>query len=346
MKKHLKIIFLSVVIITFYSCRELVGPIEPVPGSRNYQWKIDTLSNLQGYYLSSIQAFNSSDVWACFDGYVYHYDGNKWNYQSGVYLDEVIGTPSGPSWGLRGASSYGINVRKYEGNKWSEGSYYKMNSLEGAYFLNQAYYVHPEKIYATGVFFTNKGHHFPVLLHYNGSKWGFINTPLKDFQFIQAAYDKDYSGRFFVYGVEDIVDTTGSIPHHKGGPYKIYELIENKFYEVISSPVMSFSEINGLAVYIKDNEVIRCGDKTLFKDFSGSGYNVYSAKGRSIKDIFFYGNENNTEKHILHYNGKDLVSLIKLHEIMGYCITDRDIFVVGSINNKVVIAHGILRGED
>jgi hypothetical protein len=333
---------------TAFSCNDdVVIPPELQPGSRNYEWTLDTLKlkNYDFLYLTRMWAYAPNDVWAIGTGYVsrdliWHFDGNRWMTDSiprGMSPTAIWGFSNNNVWlGTNEGAFWHFN-----GFLWSEIIKYSITGYNRVYIEN-IWGTTPNNIYAVGFAENTSTYDFKaILLQYNGVRWDFIQIPVMklDFTnirqqsstglFVINAYDLagiSNNNRLIIYNGKDFTEVndgnyTTEIYDMNG---EVYITMNRKIYRYLNSKLV------------------------LWKDLS-SYFFRYSVWGKNEKDFFGIADEGiSLNKDMVgHYNGTDFKILLEtnLNFTGAGAYTDNNIFITAfdDSSNSSVIIHGKLK---
>ncbi len=339
MQKAFAVIALFIFLINL-SCKK--NPVEPNDklNNRNYIWKIDTLKINEGIALPSFMWGTDPDnLWAV--GYafsnkycIWYYNGVKWNnYQPDKYVDP---------WGIYGfakndiwmGSSDGF-IWHYNGIKWSR--FFEVKIPGYTAFVPQGICGSgPSDIFAVG--YANKidGHSYkPIIVHYDGTLWSLIDTPLSNESLVQIFYLKN-EDKYLLHSW--IFDSPEQM---------IYLFDGQKLEKIFTVPAadLCIGSI-GEDVYItSDSKIYKYGNGSLtfFKAFPDTQF-VGRVWGRNENDFFCLNGDG-----IGHYDGSNLITIFKkanndwfLNEAIVF---EKEVFFIWdeSMQHKTVIVHGKLK---
>lgn len=359
MKNYLKILS-ALLFLSLIGCNEnSIEPVETIPGSRNYTWKNDIL-NLSGYYfLNQIWGSSANDVWSCGNDIMLHYDGTSWKEYQGMggNLNCLYGFASNDVWTIASGTYNGVNIFHYNGNAWQNMGLYSFTSLDGFLWIGSICGDSPNNLYAVGVFdyrdyFDSKA----VIMHYDGVNWKFVNIPQINCGFARICKDSRETGKYYIYGEKQVIDTINSTKDHTiftDFIDKIYEFDGTNINEIYSNTNISryISEANGKVYFIGEDKLWQYSNNqfSVLQDLSSFGYDIGTLHGRNEKDLFFHSMKNNSatwRKYITHYNGTNLESIYDNKDIWAFTVINNDVFVVATDdNNKWMISRGTLTNK-
>jgi len=339
-----------VLLIAFTSCKEKI--IEEnqeiiVPGQRDYVWKIDTLQLDPFEWLGPLWGSSPNDVWATGTAGMWHYNGQSWKsvgHFSGLNWSNIFGFSSTNIWAT---TSVAGRIYHYDGNNWNMVGEYKYPGYSLTY-IEGIWGDSPNNIYAVGAVGNPNISPKGVILHFNGTKWDWVNIPNIEAGFFKIVKDSKGSGKYYLYGENVLFDTTTNPVTIVGFVEKLFEYDgQTNIKEIFSSSTETrwAFEIGGKVYFSSSGKTTiwkyRNGTFEVWKDFSNTNYSIGSLIGRSEADLFCYSSYNrNYNKSILtHYNGTDLEPLFEADNFYGLKIVGSDVFVVveGSVR-------GIARG--
>ena len=345
----MKIIILGIalLIITITSCNSPTEVIEDKqPGRRDYVWSVDTLDPGSGNATSMFEMWGSSptDIWLVGSGYsmkhaIWHYDGTEWK---NVVLDENVSCA-----GLWGFSQNDIwmgttnsQIWHYDGSKWRKFGTYKYKDFDRV-FIERIHGLNPNDIYAVGFAANyNSVNNNAVIMHFDGNRWKH-----EEFGTIRESFAN------VVVDINTNVPIIRSSDYNSDGEWNVIYKYENETLTELyrGGDRASIGNIAGKAIVVID-KIGTLKDKTLYsfngtslvkyKDFPYMNF-VGNVTGRNINDIFC----STSEWHLGHYNGTDLVDLIKTNMIIGRILLfENNVFIWGDdVNtNKDTIIHGRL----
>jgi len=324
------------------SCKESSVSNETIqPGSRNYEWKTDTIYapyNLFG----KISGTSPVDIWIVNDGdperAFYHFDGLHWTTDSirRTIIPTSIYSLSPTSVWCGGCEG---KIWHYNGQNWTEKYRHSIMGYP-TIIIEDIYAVSEIDIYAVGQYRNqSETERWGLILHFNGQIWEQLTITNVRTEFIKIR--KDIDGTFYLWGItnEQYIESTfqfysfngQKITQIKSGTLANDQLgnileLGNRVYFIIGYDFFKYANGNF-------NRVGRLSDSPRF---------INAGIGRSEKDIligFLDG--------IAHYNGDDTEYLIRFSEqvnITGFKIFEKDIFIVAAdMRGNNLILHGILR---
>ena len=296
---------LSLLILTFGCNNNPIGPIDAQPGSRDYQWTVDTIKIYSNDILS-IWGSNPEDIWGVGPGgslstTIWHYDGNHWNTDDifrNIAPECIFGFARNNVWiaGQNGKIWY------YDGNNWRQNYQHTINGFTGITFYD-LYGINNNDLYAVGTVWFNNKTRRGIIIHYDGNNWK--QEYLANFNSYFAKVRVSYDGRCFIHCVKQDVqnnsnDTTVFYEFDGQKLIKIYDdqnnSIKGGWMTVISGNIV-FSLYDGIYKYI-DNAFLSIA-KYNSQRFPGAIF------GRHDQDIFI-----GSADGITHYNGTDIQLLV------------------------------------
>lgn len=354
MKKYLLFIVFT---FLFLNCSEnVVGPIEDIPGSSNYEWFLDTIDVEMGHSINRLYASSANDVWACGDGEVWHYINSKWSKDNSIPgwgYGALGGSDNANVWMVANGNYNGVDIFKYNGSNWNKFGHYEYEKLESYLWLNDVWGDSPNNIYGVGAienktFTKNIG----IVMKYDGVKWNILDTPEINMNFYGIRRDIKGNGKYYIYGEQIVRDTTTNPITITDFVYKIFEFDGTNIREIFSNTSLYIypTIIGGQIYFIGENTIQKYqnGSFITLKDFTGSEYNIGSGQGRNSKDIIFWcvkGNDYWGPKYLVHYNGNELKEIFSTEgDIHGLQIVDNGIFVIIKTPDwKWIIAQGVIK---
>lgn len=339
---------ISFLLLTAFSCKDdVVTPPELQPGSRNYEWSLDTLKlkNYDFLFLTRMWANTPNDVWAIGTGdvsrnLIWHFDGNRWSTDSiprGMSPTGIFGFGSNNVWLGTAEGAFW----HYDGFIWSEISKHSISGYNRVYIEN-IWGTSPDNIFAVGFAENTSTQDFKgILLKYNGVKWDFLSIPTIKLDFTNILR-QSFTGLFFI----NAYDLAGSNNNNR---LLIYD---GKNFSEISAGnyTTEIYDMNG-EVYITMNRKIYKylnSKLVLWKDLSSYLFR-YSVWGKNEKDFFGIADEGisiNMDM-IGHYNGSDFKILLRTElDFTGAgAYTDNNIFITAfdDVSYSSVIIHGKLK---
>jgi len=333
--------------LAFISCNTTEPIVEDnvVPGSRDYEWTVDTL-NIPFNILTRIWGLSPTNVWATgggggMDKTIWHFDGTKWstdNISRPVVPASIFGFTKNDVWigGNQGL------IWHYNGSTW--GSYTKYEIQDYPYTaLEDLWGDEWNNVYAVGYAAdgtTYKG----IILHYDGKKWEEVKIPSINISFIKIRRARNESPNYYLRGVK----FGGSIDSAK-----IYEFNGKNIKEIYAGTANSgercnLEQINDGMFFQKGYGLSRYRGG-YFHPF----YTIQESKyggafgGRSSKDIFL-----RMEDGIAHYNGSDVQYIFKTNDINmslqgTFVIFEKEVFVMADNvgNGSTYIIRGKLKED-
>lgn len=344
-----KFLFLISILILFLlsflmSCKSPTsagsgGNTKLPPGRRDYTWTTDTIKIVDALSLNRIYGIIPTDVWATAVSSwtattIWHYNGSWWGCDSiprNISPWAVIGFSSNEVWIGNGNST----IWKYDGSQWQLYGTYNMSGFDRV-VIDNFDGLSSNNIYGVGGAENNVGSSYEgIIMHYDGTKWSFVNIPSVKVGFGDCKIDAS-SGDLVLEGTD--YDSTGWISKidvwdgkilkeiYSGVPYAAVGRIGDQIYVTIDGKIYKYSN----------------GQLVLWKDLSIYGANGNLWCGRSESDFFIGSAEG-----IGHYNGTDFQTLYKFSyniDISGASIFNKDVFFIltDNSNNQNIIVHGTL----
>ena len=298
-------------LLVLASCDLFIPKTEP--GSRNYEWTLDTLY-MPMNYISSVWGASPDDVWAVGAGgteydRLLHYDGTRWS----TYTNEIIwcdgriifGFCADDIWmgGQAGWLERGAGIWHYDGQQWKQHYVYSPEEPYRAIYIHDIWGSSPDNVYACGLrtfydetnIFLCKG----FVLHYDGTAWRELARADFNSQFLRVRNENE-----IVYVTSYTIDPDTL----SGGDYEFYQVKNDSSFYKIGSYKESKIRWIGLSsidekVYLTIGQNAYRYKKNKFKHFlyvdNEKFYNnVY---GRSENDVFL-----SMRDGIMHYNGEDI----------------------------------------
>jgi hypothetical protein len=339
---------LLVVLFTLPSCNdESVPPVEPPPGSRDYEWTLDTLrSPGQGrvFHVTSLWGSSPTNVWAVclsssFRTAVWHYDGTQWMADTQITSSDhfaIWGSSENDVWTCEDPGFPSARIWHHNGVSWSIKTIIEVPGYSEV-MLNDVWGFSPDNVFFAGaVYRSDNNSGKGILLHYDGQQFSQLNIPL-----ITEAF-RDFRGT-----------KVGTTPIYYLRSYKmtnpgvtsIYRLIGSRLTLISAlSSGSSLNEVDG-KVYVEYDQkiMIPSGDTLkLWRDMSGTAFGGMMW-GRSEKDFFSSGRGG-----LGHFNGTDFVIVYPTTlSILNAFVLPKDVFVATTDDNSgfSIIIHGRLRGD-
>jgi hypothetical protein len=333
MKPALSILLIVVTIVSL-SCQHTTEP-ELQPGRRDYVWTVDTINTNEALNLSRIWGSSADNVWAVGSSSwtatsIWHYNGRQWTCDSisrrvqpsaifGFSSDEVwLGNINNTIWKFNGYEWFLFGEYKFEGY-----DYFGIENFNGT-SKNNIYGVGAAAQYAS----TN---YIGLIMHYNGSKWSFINIPKVKVSFSEIGIDHKTNTLVLKGNVFDPVWVE-----------KIYTWNGKELKEIYSGDFATVCNIKEevfittrKAIYKYDN-----GKMHLWKDMSNTLFAGNILAARNEKDIFT-GSLNG----IGHYNGTDFVTIFESGPYISPAIIfEKNIFILERDHKSVKYKNKIIRG--
>lgn len=334
-----KLFFILIFPILFLlSCND--NPVEQnllIPGKRNYIWTWDTLS-IKSVGLSQIWGSSENDVWAV--GYVdmnekmWHYDGKKWTkYKPPFEMipEAIYGFSRNDIWIASGSTFW-----HYDGSVWSK---FSEHSLDGyGIWITDIWGESPNDIYAVGRKYKSPDT-YAVIMHYNGNKWDFVNTP--DIYASLWSIRKNRENNLYYldgYRLTSFRPDSNFVFSYDGNN------IEKRYFSTSNVSSLYIQEINGKVFIIFGKKIYqeKSNKLDLWKDFSHTTY-LGRMWGRTEADFFCI-----TQWHISHFNGVDFKNMIYL-PAFAYCtdvlIFEKNVFFLYEHNYLGNTYNIVIRGK-
>jgi hypothetical protein len=337
---------ISIILLILNLSCNTTEPEDIKPGSRNYEWTMDTLKlNPDFMFLTRMWAYAPNDVWAIGTGYssrnlIWHFDGNRWSTDSiprgmtpsGIYgfgsNDVWLGTQEGAFW-------------HFDGSNWSEKGKLTLDNYNRVYIEN-IWGTASNNIFAVGFAENTSTQDFKaILVKYNGVKWDFVQIPVIKLDFTNIR-QQSRTGLFFI----NAYDLAGIYNNNRLLIYNGKDFIEVN----AGNYTTEIYDMNG-EVYITMNRRIYKylnSKLLLWKDLS-SYYFRYSVWGKNEKDFFGIADKGISlnQDMVGHYNGTDFRILLETNlDFTGAgAYTVNNIFITAfddSTGNSVII-HGKLK---
>jgi len=179
MKKHILFVVLVTIVLLNLGCKKtLTGPVQDIPGRKDYIWSVDTL-NYPYSTIYRVWGSSPTDVWATsagdWDKSIFHFDGKVWtatgisgmNVPHSVYgfaSDNIyIGTGAGGIWKFDGLNWRQIAELTKDGNK--------------QIVFDNIWGESPNDFYAFGAYTDNNGlPNNSVIAHLINNEWVMLKT--------------------------------------------------------------------------------------------------------------------------------------------------------------------------
>ena len=339
---------ISFLLLTAFSCKnDVVTPPELQPGSRNYEWTLDTLKlkNNDFLFLTRMWANTSNDVWAIGTGdvsrnLIWHFDGNRWSTDSiprGMSPTGIFGFGSNNVWLGTAEGAFW----HFDGFIWSEISKHSITGYNRLYIEN-IWGTASNNIFAVGFAENTSTQDFKaILMKYNGVKWDFVPIPLIKLDFTNILQQSS-TGLFFI----NAYDLAGA---YNNNSLIIYD--GKNFSEIsVGNFTTEIYDMNGEVYITMNRRIYKYIDNqlVLWKDLSDYFFR-YSVWGKNEKDFFGIADEGISlnQDMVGHYNGTDFKILLKTNlDFTGAgAYTDNNIFITAfdDQSNSSVIIHGKLK---
>jgi len=263
--------------------------------SAENEWGFKTYEHVKISVLDA--TFKCDDVWVVKGlGNFFHYDGKKWRYawdklgpdlfsmntgmaKDGYGIKMIWGTDKNNVWISKYASG-GPELLFYNGEKWHSKGNGPLNTLFHAMWGSSK-----DNIWASG---SNS-----KLFHYDGSKWTYVQKPVKLFNQVEDMWGGSS---------KDIWAVGGSIMHYDGNKWSQSTSLD------FSKKKYLLSGVSGSG----PNDVWAVGtgrlmhyDGKKWTDYETNPKIIYSDVYAAAKDdVWIVGGANNKESILLHYDGK------------------------------------------
>jgi len=345
-----KLIFYLLVLVTIntISCKTtstepVIDPIiENPPGTRNYEWTIDTL-NTPSVDLYRLWGASYDDLWVVgyggvMENFVWHYNGKQWArnnfYLNGRIVPFSIWGFSGNDIWMTGYDRNSASIWHGDGLNWKPHYIYNSSDTSWNIFYN-IWGESSNNIYAVGSLDTlinNKECFFGLIFHYDGKSWEKVKIESIKGQFLKIYKEKNGTEKYYILSSHEN-------PENGKNFYKIYELDGEKITEIYSLQltVDSFSSMINLngKIYFSLNKDICCFSGAEFvkiKTIEGINRGEILG-GRNVNDLFFAMPEG-----LGHYNGDDFQIIYKVNissRITDMVIFDEKIILLSEGNNGI-----------
>lgn len=320
---------------------ESIQPDNTPPGSRDYVWTIDTLKTDEPLYITSMWGSSPEDVWAVGSSSwsattIWHYNGRQWTYDS-VYRQvaptRVLGFSANEVWLVNTNS----RIWKYDGSSWKQYGFYSVPKYGRCVFAG-IYGKQPNDIYAFGYadhLSGNQNDSKAILIHYDGSKWSFVDIPIINTALYYLRIDEETNA--LVFQAMTVTEDHRFI-------YKILSWNGLEFKELSSGEACTVFDIDGKVYVTIGNRMYkyRRGSLELYlkRPTQEEFGTIWGA--RSEKD-FFHCIHGGVE----HYNGSDFQIIYKTDydPFCGY-IMEKDVYFAYKdmdVTGKTFMIHGKLK---
>lgn len=311
------------------------------PGRRDYVWTVDTLKLPEGYstFLTRMWGSAPDDVWLVGNAYssqhcLWHYDGTRWKNDPtlrNIYPSAIWGTRKDNVWLANSNSS----IWHFDGISWS-----KYNDLVlidyNTIIIESIVGSSEDNMYGVGVALHKNGKDYMgVIIHFDGTKWEFIELPIIQILLAKIVYVKE-SNEFLLAGFDF------QNPYY----YRLYQLTNGKLNEIfnIQNKVIAFDEMGSSNLVMVD--------KTVYNYKNGKLTELRNFESTNIVGRLWVRNENDfftfTYDGIGHYNGIDLKTLFnkELNDVglnTAY-IFEKEVFFLfeNSLTSVEFVVHGKL----
>ena len=284
MKKLLKMLFVSMLLLTEFNCNNNpVTQTDEKGGRRDYTWTIDTIKTADPLTLSRIWGITPNDIWAVGNGaatavQIWHYDGKSWkcdNTARPFTPWAVIGFSSNEVW----IGNTGSTIWKYNGTQWQQYGKYNVEGYDQIWIMNFDG-TSSKNIYGVGSANKNDGSDYKgTIMHYDGQKWSLENIPSVKVGFADGKIDQK-SGALITEGT--VYDSTGWIN-------KVHSWDGKQLKEIYSGiPYAGVGSFQHEVLVSIDHKIYKYsnGQLVLWKDLSGTEYYGKIWCGRSENDFF------------------------------------------------------------
>lgn len=317
-------------LITYFSCKSPVGPVDLTPGRRDYTWTVDTLS---GPWDPIYRIWGSSptDLWAITSGgdirnSIYHFDGTRWT--TGKYIIH---------YGLFSIYGFSQNnvyigaqnrIYRFDGVSWKETAVLTKDGHDyDIVFDNmwgESLWGPPTALFAFGAYPDDKGlanNSVIALFNFRDNKWSMLNTNgLKGI--VEELYRNKPDNRIYLRVIKYSNTFDSTFIYEYNNPGKYTELYKT----ILSNQGAYLSLINGEVYFVLKTEIAtRIGNRfqAILKldgtNFSGGIW------GRNLKDIFLTMTDG-----LAHYNGNDIKYLFHFDKpntyTSGAVLFDKEVF--------------------
>jgi len=348
MKKHILFVVLITIVLLNLGCKKtLIGPVQDIPGRRDYIWTVDTL-NYPYNTIYRIWGSSPTDVWAVspggvLDKTIFHFDGNRWT-------TDGISRPISPSaiWGFANDNIFigGMNGRIWEnsGSGWYENVVLTKDGSAQIVF-DGMWGDSPYDVYAFGAYpdedlYSNNG----VIAHFVNNNWSMLNTnELLGKGIVEDFYKNKTDGKIYLR----------SLQWNKGNSFDsmlVFEYSNGNFNKIYNGTwdydqAANLSLIDGEVYFILGRKIAKRINNEFITVLNLGNTNFDNdIWGRSSKDIFLRMTDG-----LAHYNGSDIEYLLHFDkprtQIFGAALFEKEVFfiVYESPTNLNLIYHGVLK---
>ena len=328
------LILIPLTVIPINSCKSsgvepAVGDNTPA-GRRDYEWTVDTISNLvpnNSYYF--LWGTSPTNLWCVgdiedYDKMILHNDGTGWKVFPHKWDELWV-----EAWSIFGFTADDFWIGGYYSDMWR----YKNGSLDKFGMYNYPGYDNtvitrfwgntPDDIYATGATYTMKHDTiYATLLHFDGKDWSYTIPPGNVGIYLDIRKNRT-NNKYYIKGTNvsnSALDSVGLYEYDGKTVRRIYyELGTNYNW-------CGMAELDQNLYFGFQKKIFSYKDNNFIKEADLSSYNVYALtkmNGRSIKDFFASADDG-----IGHYNGTDFTTLYKINNavITSSIILEKDVY--------------------
>jgi hypothetical protein len=306
------------------SCKKdlSVGPEESKPGRRDYKWTADTLYHTPINEICGIWGSSENNVWCIahageMSKTLWHYDGSKW---VNIHITRfeptsIFGFNSNEIW----TGTNNQEFWKFDGSSWIKISEHTIGD-DYCFVITKIFGDSPNNIYGIGTALPYKGsNNKPILMHFNGSKWDFVNTPNITANFQDIVKNPQSKNEYLIEAI--------TVNTENGDSVKLFTFDGNHFNQIYAglgdyNGCCNITVMQGFAYIEIGKKIYRYQNNNLVlvADLSNTNY-IARIWGRSEKDFFCITNDG-----IGHYNGTDLTTIYKGYEPRNAFVFENEVF--------------------
>lgn len=332
----------TIILFSFISCND--SPVEPeqlTPGRRDYTWSVDTLKTFIGNEINSMWGSSENDIWCGLNAgtlsqTLFHYNGKTWENKSISEFQPYcfFGFSSNNIW----AGGFWGQFWHYDGVSWKKFSEHSLSEYPSV-AITKIFGLNANDIYAGGVAFGEGDSKRFVLMHFNGVKWDFIDTPY--WRASVMGLVQQPNGEKAVI-INTVSDDSCKVMAYNGKEFIIL------YKGLYSSGSYSEVKLFGSTVFVGIGPKMykyENGKLNLVLELPKDKY-LSRLWGRSEKDIFCLSKDQSGNLDgIGHYNGSDLVNIYPNfpNPRDAFILPNLTVFFVKDANGNNIILKGTLK---
>ena len=345
------------ILILLSSCNNnplIPSEIKPdLPGSRNYNWTVDTLLNYA--YMNKLWGSSPTDVWAIgqpgadYNHSIWHFNGSRWT-SDGVFRlfspHSIYGFSADKIW----IGGGGGQILQRLGNFWIKAANLTKDGHNDIVFDNM-WGESLNEIYAYGAYpDANNLFNKSVIAHFDGGTWSMLNTDGLQ-GIVERFYKNKSDGKYYVQtyriGGGQFVDSTLIYEYSPPGiiPFPRYKRIYGSLNS--KGQQADISIIDGEVYFVLGNEIAKRSNDQFQTFLKVNNSNFYQRIwGKNSKDIFLLMTDG-----LAHYNGTDIEYLFHFNKpktqiyIGGGALFEKEVFFLAdeASTGLYLIYHGVLK---